>query len=71
LHIHLNFIWIASLDQNIVLVALPSVVRDLGHQELYAWVAAAYLLTSSATSVLYGLFILIRLFNNSFCRPFL
>lgn len=42
-------VFLAALDQTIVAVALPTIVRDLdGDTNLYSWVGAAYLLTSSA-----------------------
>jgi EmrB/QacA subfamily drug resistance transporter len=48
--------FLAALDQMIVAVSLPVIIRDLGGGELFAWVISAYLLTSSATTPLYGKF---------------
>lgn len=42
-------VFLAALDQTIVAVALPTIVRELdGDTNLYSWVGSAYLLTSSA-----------------------
>lgn len=46
--------FLASLDQTIVATALPTIVGELGGLESLAWVVTAYLLTSTATSPLYG-----------------
>lgn len=46
--------FLASLDQTIVATALPTIVGELGGLEHLAWVVTAYLLTSTATSPLYG-----------------
>jgi EmrB/QacA subfamily drug resistance transporter len=45
---------LASLDQNIVAVALPRIVSDLGGLSHLSWVVTAFLLTSTATTPLYG-----------------
>jgi len=45
---------LAALDQTIVATALPTVVGDLGGLEHYSWVVTAYLLTSTASTPLYG-----------------
>jgi EmrB/QacA subfamily drug resistance transporter len=45
---------LASLDQNIVGVALPRIVSDLGGLSHLSWVVTAFLLTSTATTPLYG-----------------
>src|ERR1700720_421589 len=39
---------LAGLDQTVVGVAMPRIVRDLHGIELYAWVTTAYLITSTA-----------------------
>ncbi len=45
---------LASLDQTIVSTALPTIVGDLGGQDKLAWVVTAYLLTSTASTPLWG-----------------
>jgi EmrB/QacA subfamily drug resistance transporter len=45
---------LASLDQNIVSVALPRIVSDLGGLSHLSWVVTSFLLTSTATTPLYG-----------------
>jgi EmrB/QacA subfamily drug resistance transporter len=47
-------LFLAALDQTIVGVALPTVVTDLGGNELYIWVVTIYLLTSTITGPIYG-----------------
>jgi len=46
--------FLASLDVNVVGTSLPTVVAHLGGLQLYGWVFAAYLLTSTTTVPLYG-----------------
>jgi len=45
---------LAALDQSIVNVALPQIVSDLGGLNHLSWVITAYLLTSTATTPLWG-----------------
>ncbi|MDT8331636.1 MDR family MFS transporter [Roseomonas gilardii] len=45
---------LAALDQNIVNTALPRIVADLGGASHLSWVVTAFLLTSTATTPLYG-----------------
>ncbi len=45
---------LASLDQNIVGVALPRIVSDLGGLSHLSWVVTSFLLTSTATTPIYG-----------------
>lgn len=45
---------LASLDQNIVGVALPLIVSDLGGLHHLSWVVTSFLVTSTATTPLYG-----------------
>jgi len=45
---------LASLDQNIVAVALPQIVSDLGGLSHLSWVVTSFMLTSTATTPLYG-----------------
>ena len=46
--------FVAALDQTIVATALPTIVGDLGGLEHLSWVVTAYLLTSTASTPLYG-----------------
>ncbi|HLT95152.1 MAG TPA: MDR family MFS transporter [Acidimicrobiia bacterium] len=46
--------FLASLDQTIIATALPTIVGELGGLEHLSWVVTAYLLTSTASSPLYG-----------------
>jgi EmrB/QacA subfamily drug resistance transporter len=45
---------LASLDQNIVAVALPRIVSELGGLHQLSWVVTSFLVTSTATTPLYG-----------------
>ncbi|MFC4627361.1 MDR family MFS transporter [Promicromonospora alba] len=45
---------LAALDQTIVATALPTIVSDLGGAEHLSWVVTAYMLASTATTVLWG-----------------
>ncbi len=45
---------LAALDQTIVAPAMPTIGSSLGHAEYLPWIVTAYLLTSTATSPLYG-----------------
>src|SRR5665811_1400865 len=45
---------LAALDQSIVSTALPRIVSDLGGLDHLSWVVTAYLLTSTATTPLWG-----------------
>jgi len=45
---------LASLDQNIVGVALPRIVSDLGGLSHLSWVITSFMLTSTTTTPLYG-----------------
>jgi len=46
--------FLSAMDQNVVVVSLPQIVRELGQGEFLAWVLSSYMLTSSAVIVLYG-----------------
>jgi EmrB/QacA subfamily drug resistance transporter len=46
--------FLASLDQTIVATALPTIVGELGGLQHLSWVVTSYLLTSTASSPLYG-----------------
>jgi EmrB/QacA subfamily drug resistance transporter len=46
--------FLAALDQSIVGVALPRIVSELGGLDHLSWVVTAYLLTSTATTPLWG-----------------
>ena len=45
---------LASLDQTIVSTALTTIAEDFHRVDLYSWVVTAYLLTSTASTPLYG-----------------
>ncbi len=46
--------FLAALDQSIVATALPSITSDLGGLDRLSWVVTAYLLTSTASTPLWG-----------------
>ena len=46
--------FLASLDQSIVGVALPRITSELGGLNHLAWVVTAYLLTSTASTPIWG-----------------
>jgi EmrB/QacA subfamily drug resistance transporter len=46
--------FLAALDQTIVATALPTIVGELGGLDHLSWVITAYLLTSTASTPLYG-----------------
>ena len=46
--------FLAALDVNVVGTSLPSVVGQLGGLQLYGWIFAAYLLTTTTSVPLYG-----------------
>ena len=46
--------FLAALDQTIVATALPTIAGELGDLEKLSWVVTAYLLTSTASTPLYG-----------------
>src|SRR5579871_5572485 len=43
-----------AIEATIVSTAMPQIVAELGGLELYSWVFAAFLLTQTATTVLFG-----------------
>ena len=45
---------LAALDQTIVSTALKNIVEDFNGLNHYTWVVTAYLLTSTASTPLYG-----------------
>src|SRR3981081_4750080 len=45
---------LAALDQTIVATALPTIVKDLGGLAHLSWLVTAYLLTSTASTPLWG-----------------
>ncbi|MPY95949.1 MAG: DHA2 family efflux MFS transporter permease subunit [Acidimicrobiia bacterium] len=47
-------LFIAAIDQTIVATALPEIVSDLGGLDQLSWVIVAYLLTSTASTPLWG-----------------
>lgn len=48
--------FLSAIEATIVATAMPSIVQDLGGFTLYSWVFSAYLLSSSATILLFGKF---------------
>lgn len=46
--------FLSAIEATIVATAMPSIVADLGDFKLYSWVFSAYLLSSSATILLFG-----------------
>ncbi|WP_229755979.1 MFS transporter, partial [Deinococcus soli (ex Cha et al. 2016)] len=47
-------VFLAALEASVVATAMPSVIRDLGGEGLYALPFAVYLLTSTVSSPLWG-----------------
>ncbi|HET9345756.1 MAG TPA: MDR family MFS transporter [Candidatus Limnocylindrales bacterium] len=47
-------LFLVALDQTIVGTALPTILTDLGGNDLYTWVVTIYLLTSTITVPFYG-----------------
>src|SRR5579883_1923981 len=45
---------LAALDQSIVATALPAIARELNGLEHPSWIVAGYLLTSTASTPIYG-----------------
>lgn len=43
---HSVLVFLASLDQTIVAVALPTIVNDIGGATGYSWVGSSYLLST-------------------------
>ncbi len=50
----LSGLFLAALDQTIVSTALPKIAASLGGIELLSWVVSAYLLSSTASVIIYG-----------------
>ena len=50
----LSGLFLAALDQTIVSTALPKIAASLGGIEILSWVVSAYLLSSTATIIIYG-----------------
>jgi EmrB/QacA subfamily drug resistance transporter len=48
--------FLGALDQTIVATALPTIVGELGGLDHLAWVVTAYMLSSTASTLLYGKF---------------
>jgi EmrB/QacA subfamily drug resistance transporter len=46
--------FMATLDNQIVATALPTIVGEFGHLERFSWIGSAYLLAVSAVMPLYG-----------------
>jgi EmrB/QacA subfamily drug resistance transporter len=46
--------FLATLDMQIVVTALPTIAGELGNLHLFGWVGAAYLLATAAVSPIYG-----------------
>ncbi len=47
-------LFLANLDQTIVATCLPAIARDLNGWEILPWVISSYLVTSTATTPIYG-----------------
>ncbi|KAF9235568.1 major facilitator superfamily domain-containing protein [Melanogaster broomeanus] len=60
----MSCIFLATLDQTIVAIALPTIVAKLGGGNNYSWVGSAYMLASGAFGPLYGKL------SNMFGKPF-
>src|SRR5690625_459169 len=46
--------FLSAIEATIVATAMPSIVADLQNFSLYSWVFSSYLLSSSATVLLFG-----------------
>src|SRR5688500_8874389 len=46
---------VVALEVTVVTTALPTIVGEFDHLDLYPWVFSAYLLTSTVTVPLYGM----------------
>src|SRR5580658_10355599 len=46
--------FMATIDMQIVVTALPTIAGELGNLHLFGWVGAAYLLSTSAVAPFYG-----------------
>lgn len=46
--------FLSAIEATIVATAMPTIVADLQHFSLYSWVFSAYLLSSSATVLVFG-----------------
>ena len=53
-------LFLAALDQTVIVTALPTIAEDLGDGAYLSWVVTAYLLTATATAPLYGKYADIR-----------
>ena len=47
-------IFLAAIDQTVVIPAVPAIAADLNGFQHLAWIVSAYLLTSTATTPIYG-----------------
>ncbi|HTI82554.1 MAG TPA: MFS transporter [Acetobacteraceae bacterium] len=47
-------IFLAALDQTVVIPALPAIASDLGSYQQLSWIVAAYLITSTISTPIYG-----------------
>lgn len=47
-------LFMSAIEVTIVATAMPQIVRDLGGFSLYSWVFSAFLLTQTATTVIFG-----------------
>jgi EmrB/QacA subfamily drug resistance transporter len=47
-------LFMSAIEVTIVATAMPQIVRDLGGFSLYSWVFSAFLLTQTATTVVFG-----------------
>ena len=47
-------LFMSAIEVTIVATAMPQIVRDLGGFAYYSWVFSAFLLTQTATTVIFG-----------------
>ncbi|MGX1309415.1 EmrB/QacA subfamily drug resistance transporter [Amorphus suaedae] len=52
--------FLAALDQTVIVTALPTIAADLGDEAYLPWVVTAYMLMATATAPLYGKYADIR-----------
>ena len=47
-------LFVAAMDSTVVGTALPTIAKELGSFQLYAWIVAGYLITATTTVPIWG-----------------